>query len=293
MMEQSFPPLPPALGGNAESHKNNSNLSKSEFGYFYFKEQGKLCIMQLLVFIELVMTTSSLVVYVLCAGGIFLLLFFTLLVRLVKQEDSLILLYPALLMITACLLSVVTLVKVFWAHEQTEFALTFLGITFTVDHLLLMSEAVKKNAEFALMNFKYDEVAQGQHWLAMVWDFVLYCFVLLAIVSAGVIGLVHLPVAGLVYCVLKTWLVPRYVADAETTVYGTTKNAPQTNEVVEHGLMLWLSVLVVDIEFCVVAGVCSYVSGGLQTGGTSILSQQLCACGGVGIVLNSSGCFQM
>lgn len=257
--------------------------------------------LQSLVLIELIVSSSSQTVYILSGAGIGMILFFMFLVKDDAAKKSLAVIYPSLLVLSTSLLSVVTLLKVLLFSEQTDLSLVFLGVAFTSDNLLLVLEFVPRYSKYILAGRNsfgrrgsLEEVMDAGWFgnrcnnmqcstLSTCQDyFVLFTLFLIMVVSS-IIFTAHILISGSIfYCLKKAGFENAF------NIWGMEENQRRKNnepvpiaelskneiaaifKKTRFTIVLFISVLVVDVEFLAVAISMAVVSGGSRIGGIPI-----------------------
>jgi hypothetical protein len=280
-----------------------------DIGEFYFGQQVKFSLLQTLILIEVMVSSSSKVIYTLSGIGIGILWFFTLLLKDDQVKRALAYLYPRLLMLSTMLLSVILLIKVYFANEQSDLNLVFLGIAFTSDNFLLMTDVIPLTCKYmmtgasaqqaedkrkSVVPINDEEEEEEETWYAWFTK----TFPIISRIQDGIALVTILLVTGISFIIILvhgilaapiTWAVNRFImrskidrwerqvnrdrrgvmADYESSKVSQDAKKSATTAV-NRAVFLFVSALLVDLEFLAIAIAMSEVSGATTVGGVPI-----------------------
>ena len=262
----------------------DENAEKHHIFEDFFREQFKFAILQTLVLLELMVTSSSTTIYGLGSAGAAVIWSFTFLARDDKAKAALGVFFPSLLFCSTMLLTVITLVKVNQEREQTDLSLVFLGVAFTTDNFLMTLDLIPPAVKFVLAGGSRQRVeglVKGsksgcKKVIRNVLDIVVLLIIAFVAILSIIIGIIHAVIVYPVYLVVNRFVMqPKFQAWVrEEKTRRADEGTPMTNEEVQAEtalrriLILFTCVLTVDCEFIAIAIGMAYYSGGANVGGT-------------------------
>lgn len=276
-----------------------------DIGSFLFRHQSKFVVLETLVLVELMITSSSVTIHTLGGCGIAIVWLFTIVMREEQAQRALGSVFPRLLICSTVLLTAIVLIKVFFIGEEADLSLFFLGTTFAGDHILLALEVVPSSVQFILAGGT--EVAQNQqsygvfrgerkrnHILQAIQDrFVCLVLAFVYMISTALIAVHAILVFPIRFLISECYWKARFVewqaeenADRQRSGGHKKKLDDKTTRAgrvsLNNHLLWYITVVLVDIEFLAIGLAVAFFSGGAQIGGTSFVQadpNQACCCG--------------
>lgn len=288
-----------------------------DIGEFYFAQQVKFSLLQTLILIEVMVSSSSTVIYTLSGIGIAVLWFFTILLKDDQVKKALAYLYPRLLMASTQLLSVILLIKVYFANEQSDLNLVFLGVAFTSDNLLLMIEVIPLTCKYMMTGASAQQESDKRKSVVPIdgeedetgetcYASFKRRFPILSGIQDGVAALTIVIVTAMSYIIVLihailafpiSWLINRFIMKSKIDrwerqvnrdrrgVMGDYESAKVSEDVkqkatsaVNRAIFLFVTALLVDLQFLAIAVAMSEVSGTTSVGGVPIGSKNITHC---------------
>jgi len=275
-----------------------------EIGKKLFREQIKFSVLQMLILLELALTSDSRTIWGLCGGGVFILLFVPAVVR-GGHEESLVRLYPLTLMVSTSLLSLIILLKVLFIREQTDLSPVFLGVALTSDHALLATNLIPMITRYSFAKYKKEWVKNEEEGCAAICTGMtslpsmtslprkmpcrrgckffslraipdLLAFVILSVyfVAGYLIYYIHMAISYiLMHFAFWFRLDDRFEKWKDKVRLDRDEDElmiKQIKKVTMDNVRYYITVLIVDLEFTAIAIAMAVTSGGATVGGTQM-----------------------
>lgn len=285
--------------GDGTAGGGGDGAVSEEIGGELFWEQIKFAVLQTLVLIELATTSCSALVYGLCGAGAAILWFFCVVLQGEQAKNALVTLYPLILMVSTMLLSVIALIKVFYVQEQSSLSLVFLGVAFTSDHVLLVRTLIPRIGKF---NLGIDPSSSGNNnegtltvdrhpcvaFFATIVDwFTTFILIIFALAGSAICAF-HAAIGYPLTFLIDKYLMGRLLDEWEretvtlknreieagdrvgSKIIIDDKRRQAIRNAMWRSVFLFLTVIVVDLEFLAIAISMAEITGGVQLGGSPI-----------------------